>query len=373
MDDLTHYFEQRGVATTRVTAEASVPLRFSDPWEEHWCVRRAAGLFDFSFMSCFVITGTEAEVFLETLQTRTLRHPVAGRILYTLLCREDGTVFNDATVWCFGAQSYWLFTGRRTDRDHIHEVAGPFDVEVEERSGQHAVIAVQGPRAAAVLSETLGEAPVAGLGFFRFRPVTVFGQRAWLGRLGYSGERGYELVVDARAAVAVWEGLRDAGARGGLAECGFEAADSLRIEAGFILFSHELQPRVTPAALGYGRVVDWQRRVQFIGARRLRERRHRPPPVRLVGLVAPRIRAGESLKRLLRRPEGHPAAERLVEAGRGWLTSAAYSPLFGQPLGLGYVAAADGHYGTRVYLAGQTPARVARLPYYDPPRRRMRG
>jgi len=364
-DLLTPYFHDRGVAQVQVAAGRYVPRRFHDLSVEHDAARNRAALFDFSFMSHFEIDGPQAREFLQTLQPRPVAGRRAGSIVYTVLCREDGSVFNDATVWVLGDGRYWLFTGRRSDRRHVCHVADPFDVTVTDRSGCHSVIAVQGPRSAQLLERSAG-ATAADLRYFRFGQASLAGVNVWVGRIGYTGEHGYELLVGSQHAVQVWERLVARGSELGVLECGFDAANCLRIEAGYILFDRELTYAVTPDSLGYGRLIDGAGDRRFVGARRLRDRGRRLHEPRLRGLVpassAVPDRQGPA-------PAALPGSSAPpVASGQACLTSACWSPLFKRPIGMGYVHADDHHPGTSVTLQNGQRARVARLPYYDPAR-----
>ncbi len=317
--------------------------RFTDAAAEHLATRRACGLFDFSFMGHFEIAGKNARGFLERLQTRSLASLAPGRIAYTLLLRPDGTVFIDATVWCLAPDRYWLFTGRRSDLGFVAEVVREKDVDLHDRSGEHAVLALQGPESARVLERHLG-APL-DLPYFGFRTATLAGVPATIGRLGYSGELGYELVVPADAAPALWRKVA-VDAR----ECGFDAANSLRIESGYILFTNELAGPVNPFELGLERLVSFDGR-PFTGGAALRAVRSREPNRRLVGLVS--VAMGQ-------------AAANLPQAA---VTSRAFSPVFGHELALGFVPADAAAPGTLVALGATGRGWACRLPFYDPGRR----
>jgi aminomethyltransferase len=347
---LTAAFRERGVPLMEATPGLWVPLRFGDSAGEQRATRGAAGLYDFSFMALFEIAGRDAPAFLNRVQSRDANRLLPGHIAYTLLLNENGSVFIDATLWCVGDGRYWLMSGRRSDRARVEAVAAGFDVALRDFSGSHAVIAVQGPSSAQLLRRCGAGALPA---FFRYDDVRLGGHECRVARLGYTGELGYEIFVDASAGARLWQDLREAGEELGVQECGFEAADGLRIECGFILFSRELALPVWPREVGLQRLVE----------RRARAGGERPQTAkRLVGLYPQR---GEfSAPALL--PAAAPAP------GFGLLTSTAYSDLFRRPLALGYVAAEDSHPGTRVSLAGGGSAWVARLPFYDPPKRRPR-
>lgn len=355
-----HLIRDRGIAAVEVAPGVPTPLRFADPLLEHAATRRDAGLFDFSFMACFDIAGPDAMRYLERVQTRRLHAMAPGEIFYTLLCRSDGTVLNDATVWCRARGHYTLFTGRRSDDAHLAQSGHGLDVEVRDRSEARAACAVQGPRALQVLQAALPGHDWETLGYFRFRTVDFGGVPCDIARLGYTGEAGFEAVTDASMAATLWQRLARAGAALGLAECGFEAADTLRIEAGFILFSRELVQHVTPHELGLGRLVATSGPA-FGGARALSPRRWRAPGRRLVGL-------------LLDAADDAPATalrEEVPLPGGAVLTSACRSPRLGRWIGLGFVTPEDAHPGTRV-ATGERRATVARLPFYDPMKLRPR-
>jgi aminomethyltransferase len=323
---------------------------YTDTVAEHLATRRSCGLFDFSFMGHFEVAGAGARAFLERLQTRSLARLPPGRIAYTLLPREDGSVFIDATVWCLAADRYWLFTGRPSDLAHVTAAVPGAGAQVSDRTDEQAVLALQGPDSARVLARHLGAPP--GVPYFGFRAATLAGTAVTIGRIGYSGELGYELVVPAAAAGALWR--RFAG--DGIAECGFDAANSLRIESGYILFTNELARPVDPFELGLERLVDLDGR-DFVGREALRARRWRAPDRRLVGLAG-----------FARRDAGSLAGVPRVE-----VTSRAWSPTLGRELALGYGPGDVAAPGALVAAADSEVAQVARLPFYDPGRALPRG
>ena len=291
-----------------------------NPREEHLATRRAAGLFDFSFMGLYEFPDRSS---LERLQTRDLDALEPGQIAYTLLLKEDGAVLIDATVWRLDARRFWLFTGRRSR------------FEALDRSGEYAILALQGPASSAILSRLVGRETVLGLKYFRFSEKNSI----VIARLGYSGELGYELMVPAGETQRLRELLLDAGRGDGLCECSFAAADSLRIESGYVLFDREIDGRANPRELGLERLVS--------------SRRQFPVTRKLVGLE------------ILDRPgrADLPAAQ---------LTSECFSPTLEKQIALGFAPPDAAMVGSSVRLADGRIARVAPLPFYDPERRRPR-
>ena len=331
----------------------ATPRSFGDPRGEHLATRRTGGIFDFSFMGCTAIEGPQALACIDALQTRRLDTLRPGRIAYTLLLRDDGSVLDDATVWRLEQDRFWVFTGRRADYQYIAEFGAPYDIEISERGPSQAVIAVQGEISRSTIEGCFPSTGLAELPYFGFQQVMFGDVECRVARLGYSGETGYELVVADAAASSLWQALLARGADAGLVECGFDAIDSLRIEAGHILFTRELASPVTPFELGLARLVDFDRR-EFCGRHPLRAQGRRDPPRRLAGLLpAHDDEAGLA-------PPAHLAE------GTAVMTSACWSPLSERRLGIGFVNAEDAYPGTTVRLTSGGRARVARLPYYDP-------
>ena len=287
--------------------------------EEHLATRRAAGLFDFSFMGLYEF---REKTQLQALQTRNLDAMVPGQIAYTLLLKEGGAVLIDATVWCLDRDRFWLFTGRRS-------AFGGHDL-----SGAFTILALQGPASGWILARVLGPDAVGNLRYFGFLEKDDL----IVARLGFSGELGYELLVPAPEATALRQKLLDAGRNEGLHSCGWPAADSLRIEAGYVLFDREIDGRANPRELGLERFAP---EMNFHVERRL------------VGLD---ILDGPGRSDL-------PPAK---------VTSECFSPTFGKPLALGFVSPATSGSGSMVRLGDGRIARVAPLPFYDPKRRRPR-
>jgi glycine cleavage system aminomethyltransferase T len=352
---LSAYFAERGVTQTPLGGGVFVPSCFSEPRREHLATRRGVGLFDFSFMGWWSIEGPQARHYLQWLQTRNIEELHSGRIYYTLLCRVDGSVLIDATVWCIDAQTFWLFTGRRSDSEYLRRCAATFDVRVTELAPSHNVIAVQGPGSAAIVSRTLA-CDIDTLPYFSFRHCTFGGYDAWIGRLGYTGETGYEVLVPAESSVALWQRFAKAPFVGEKAECGMEAANSLRIEAGYIHFAGELAVPVKPAQIGLSRLVR-SGNSDFIGRAALRFRQDTPETL-----------AGLTIDETAAKPVAVPPDRRRATVR---VTSEAYSPLCGKTLALGF-AALPWSPGEITYTHDGRRARIARLPFRDPMRLRVR-
>ncbi|HLX27792.1 MAG TPA: aminomethyltransferase family protein [Casimicrobiaceae bacterium] len=324
----------------------SIVSRFTSAIDEHLATRRGVGLFDFSFMGWWEIAGSDARAYLERLQTRDPEALEPGRLIYTLLLRDDASVFVDATLWCVERDRYWLFTGRRTDIGHIAACASAFGVSIATRHDEHAVIAIQGPASAALLDRLLCGCDASSIPFFAFRRQAFEGRDMWIARLGYTGETGFEILVPAELAVELWTRLAQAPIVASRRECGMDAANGLRIEAGFIHFAHELRERVFPAELGLSRLVRSDD-MNFVGARALRD-------------------AGRPKRRLAGVAISPSRDQATAHETRVRLTSAAYSPTRDRELGLAFVDA-ELPRGTAVVTDDYRAGTLADLPFYTRP------
>ena len=296
------------------------------PAEEHLATRAHAGLFDFSFMGLYEFSSLEE---MQKAQTRNVEALEPGQAAYTLVLNEDGSVFNDATVWRLGADRFWLFTGRPRDFARFAAVA-------RDLSGEHAILALQGPQSGRILAKLIGEDAVLALRYFRFTETNSI----LVARLGYSGELGYELLVPAARGPELRRALAHAGREHGLRECSFEAANSLRIESGYVLFDREIDGGANPRDLGLERLVSDKGRSFEMKKK-------------LVGLEIVDGQARDDL----------PHAR---------VTSQCYSPTLGKGIALGF-APPEVRPGDFVRLDDAYLARVATLPFYDPARRLPRA
>jgi len=138
---LSAYLAGRAAAIAEISAGITTSKHFTDARREHLATRSAAGLFDFSFMGCYEIGGSDSRPFLRVVQTRALQTLAVGRVAYTLMLRDDGSVLNDATVWRLARDRYWLFSGQRSDFASVSAMASPYAVTVTDVSSQHSVIA----------------------------------------------------------------------------------------------------------------------------------------------------------------------------------------------------------------------------------------
>ncbi|HEY9250343.1 MAG TPA: glycine cleavage system aminomethyltransferase GcvT, partial [Rariglobus sp.] len=190
-----------------------------------------------------------------------------GRILYSPMCYPNGGVVDDLLVYMRAPEDYFLCVNAgNIDKDvaWIHEQAKGFAVTVTDRSADYALLAIQGPAAVAIVQSLTG-AKLDRVGYYHFVEGTVAGVQCLISRTGYTGEDGFELYHPAGDAVALAEAVVAAGAARGLELTGLGARDSLRLEAGYPLYGHEITAEISPLTAGLGWTVKFDKGVSFIG------------------------------------------------------------------------------------------------------------
>ena len=244
-----------------------MPVQYRSILEEHKAVRRAAGLFDVSHMGEADVRGPEAAAFLNRLVTNDVARLFPGRALYTPVCYPDGGVVDDLLIYMRGPEDFFLcFNAGNIDKDlgWLREHAARFRVTVTDRSFDYALLAVQGPRAAGIVQGLAG-ASLDGVKYYHFVEGAVAGVPCLISRTGYTGEDGFELYHPAAVAPRLAEAILAAGTPQGLELAGLGARDSLRLEAGYPLYGHELTAEVSPIAAGLGWTVKLDKGVDFNG------------------------------------------------------------------------------------------------------------
>ncbi|WP_091367392.1 glycine cleavage system aminomethyltransferase GcvT [Geodermatophilus telluris] len=260
---------------------------------EHAAVREGVGLFDVSHLGTGTVRGPGAAALVDASLTNDLGRIGPGQAQYTLCCVPDGEadaggVVDDLIVYLHGPDDVLLVPNAANAAEVLARLAAaaPPGVTVTDRHEEVAVLAVQGPRSAAVLAAAGLTAGTGGadLDYMAFsggegREVTVC-------RTGYTGEHGYELLAPAERAGALWDRLLEAGAAEGIRPCGLGARDTLRTEMGYPLHGHELSPQITPNQARSGWAVGW-RKPAFWGREALLAEREAGPARLLWGLRAP--------------------------------------------------------------------------------------
>lgn len=335
-----------------------LPVQFTGIQKEHEAVRTRAGLFDVSHMGEFLVNGSGAEAFLQTMTTNDVGRLADGQAQYSLLCYPDGGTVDDLLVYRLGEGRYMLVVNASNiDKDYQwledHLPAG--GVELKDVSGETLLLAVQGPHAQQILSEVTS-LPLDELKPFHFvEKASVCGTEVLLSRTGYTGEDGFEIYAPNWTAMTLWNRLLEAGSAHGLMPAGLGARDTLRFEAKLPLYGQELSKDISPLEAGLGFFVKLDKG-DFIGREALQAQKEQGVPRRLVGI--------EMIDR------GIPRTHYPVYAdGRviGEVTTGTQSPTLKRNLGLALVEAKYGEVGTglEVEIRGKRlKAVVVKAPFY---------
>jgi aminomethyltransferase len=331
----------------------------TDPMVEYEAIRTATGIWDL-FSTCkYEVTGPDATRMIQRRFTNRLDGMQPGQVRYGAFVNADGLMVDDGNVYRFAEDRYWVMINTPDLEGWFGETADGLDAQVVHRTDELGMVAVQGPTSPRTL-QPLVEPDLGELGYFRFWPeeVRVAGVPAHVLRTGFSGEKGYEIVVDADRTLPVWQALVDAGG----VPFGLTAIDLARTEVGLIIIAVDYQPGETsPWDLSMDRFIATD--TENVGAAALAERGANPPKrfktLKLEGDTAPDYGAAVT-------SEGREV---------GTVTSPATSPRAGT-IGLAILDSDVAQDGTKLEVAvgeGTSPASVEPLSILDPEKRKPRS
>lgn len=326
-----------------------MPLNYGSQIEEHHAVRRDAGMFDVSHMTVVDMHGPRAREFLRHLLANNIdKLKVSGKALYSCMLNAEGGVIDDLIVY-FLAEDFFRTVVNASTRDKdlawITAQAKAFDVQISERADL-AMIAVQGPNARAKAASVFSEATAAkALKLGKF--VAFAADGLFIARTGYTGEDGFEIMVEEAAAVALWDRLRAAGVQ----PAGLGARDTLRLEAGMNLYGQDMDETITPWEAGLAWTVSLDEGRDFIGRAALEKYKAAAGGREMIGIVMDEkgvLRHGQKV---------------ITESGDGEILSGTFSPTLGKAIAFARVPA-GAHAGVRVDIRGREVAvRVVRYPF----------
>ena len=333
-----------------------MPVQYSGIVEEHRTVRTAVGLFDVSHMGEFEFRGPGALPFLRRLTTNDVAALAVGQVQYSLMCTPDGGIIDDLTLARIEENEFLMtVNAANIDKDWAW-VSGhrPSDVHAENVSHKTALLAVQGPRAEAVMRVDID---LGRLAYYHLARSRVYGATSYISRTGYTGEDGFELYLSAEDAPKVWTALLEDGRAAGMVPAGLGARDTLRLEMKYALYGNDIDETTNPIEAGLGWVVKLQKG-EFIGRDALQKIKECGAERKLVGF--------EMVDRAVPR-HGY----RILREGRqvGIVTSGSYGPSVDKYIAIGYVPVALAEPGSEfeVEVRGRGyRARVVPTPFYAP-------
>jgi aminomethyltransferase len=335
-----------------------MPLQFSGIVDEHNAVRNWAGVFDVSHMGRLLFSGRDAARLLRRALTYNVHRLRDWQAHYAVMCREDGGIIDDVFLYRLDAGRFLLVTNAvnaDSDREHIAGlVEEGMDVAIDDMQLGTAMMAIQGPESSPLLAETVTGALIEQLPRHGCMEFELMGSNAIIAQSGYTGEDGYEIVVDATRVHVLWRGLLAARIK----PCGLGARDTLRLEAALLLYGNDIDLTTNPFEAGLSWVVDLHDE-PFVGRDALLAAREAGVVRRLVCLKA----ADRGIMR-----SGCAVLHNGDSVGR--VTSGGFSPTLGISIGMAYVASEVAEEGTPLVVdvrGRPLPVTVVRRPFYKRP------
>lgn len=332
-----------------------MPIQYTTIVEEHNAVRNAAGLFDIAHMGRLKFTGPQAQQLLDHLLTNKLANMPVGRVKYSLMTNESGGILDD--VLAYRLEADWLLVVNASNREKIvawiNTHISSFDAAMIDETLTSFMLALQGPHAVEILRR-LTSTNLDDIKYYRCLTTEFLDQPVLISRTGYTGEDGFEVIIENGHALALWEKIMSIGGEHGLQPAGLGCRDTLRLEAGMPLYGHELSEQIDPLTAGLDFAVSLDS--EFIGQQALIERK-------ADGLKQQRIGLELEGKRIAR--EGAAILHEGKTAGT--VTSGSFSPTLQKSIAMGYVDGELSPEGTRleIDIRGKTvPATIVPLPFY---------
>lgn len=334
----------------------NMPVRYTSDRQEHEAVRTAVGMFDLSHMAQIFISGAQAAQGLNRCFISPMDKMSVGRAKYSMLTNDEGGILDDLIVYRLADDEYLVVANASNREVVVREVTKRCsevdpDIEVDDRTHDRAIIAVQGPHAVEVM-KAAGFADAVDIRYYSITRAEFEGEEVLVARTGYTGEDGFEVYLAADKARRLWDVFLEVGADAGITRCGLACRDTLRLEAGMPLYGNELSAELSPADVGMGRMVKFDH--EFVGSQALSEREARYALIGLRGEGRRAARAGSTVL--------HDGKE------VGVVTSGVLSPTLGYPIALARVTLPAPDVGTQldIDVRGKTqPMTVVDTPFYS--------
>jgi aminomethyltransferase len=336
-----------------------MPLWYTTTTEEHLAVRNSCGVFDVSHMGRFSVTGAGAGSFLEGLVPTNVQSQPAGKAFYTLLLNEDAGIIDDLIILRQSETDFSVVVNAinaEGDMAHIRGRVSSSEVQIDDTTPSSVMIAVQGPKAASVL-QPLTPLDLGQLKRFRCASTEVSRQPSVVSRTGYTGEDGFEVIIQKatnespEGALQVWEKLV-----GASAACGLAARDSLRLEAGFPLHGSDIDSTTNPFQADLAWVISADKK-GYVGYDAIARLREVPPDV---------VKRGAVLDRGIPRHGFEVLDTRSSPIGT--VTSGSFSPILRRGIALCRIRRDSSELGAAVRVRVRNsvePGRLVRPPFYD--------
>jgi aminomethyltransferase len=297
-----------------------MPIQYKGIIHEHLAVRKNAGIFDVSHMGTIEIKGKDAYAFIQKLIPNNIDKIKPWKAMYSALCNDDGGMIDDLIVYMFSREHFILIVNAsNVDNDFewicMHKLQ--FEIEIKNMSDDTCLIALQGPKACGIMEKFLNTS-LFSLKHFSFGEFTVAGHKMIVARTGYTGEDGFEVLIDKDSGVWLWENLMKFNPE----PIGLGARDTLRLEKGFILYGNDADINATPIEAGISWTVDLKKN-DFIGKDKLIKNKPRKKLIFMEMVESGIPRQGCSIL--------------CGDSEIGTVTSGTYSPSLSKGIAMGYV------------------------------------
>jgi len=356
---------------------------------EYNAIRNASALIDVTPLYKYMVTGRDATRLVNRIIARDINKVAVGQVIYCCWCDEQGTVIDDGTISRLTENTY-RWTAADPSLRWFRQNAIGMDIQIQDISEQVAALALQGPTSGKLLKSVVERADIANLKYFRVTHGSIAGVPLDISRTGYTGDLGYELWMDWKDAVRVWDALVKVGREFDLHPAGMLALDVARIEAGLILIDVDYNSskraliashRYYPDEIGLGRMVHLDKE-NFIGRNALIEAERVGTKRRLMGLEIDWTEAEKFYDEFGLPPQVSSIASRVAvpvyrgtrQVGRA--TSTTWSPLLKKMIALASIATEHSTTGTRLQIEFTVEAvrrnigaTVVQLPFFNPKRK----
>lgn len=327
-----------------------MPVQYSGIRQEHEAVRKAVGLFDVSHMGNFYVTGNDAKAFLQQTTVNNVEKLGTMDVQYSALCYEDGTVVDDILVYCLGTNHYKLVVNASNNEKDFNWLMShkTGDVNLVNASGELGILSLQGPRALEVAAKVM-QADPHEVATYRAGYGSVNGVNMYYSRTGYTGEDGFEFFPENKDLPSLWNRLLEVGTSYGIMPIGLGARDTLRLEAGFSLYGHELSNQTNLLEAGLGWITDLSKS-DFVGKNALMTKKSGGLLRKIVGI--------ELLELAIPR-EG--CIVRSHGKDVGVVTSGTMSPTLGKGIAMAYVETSFSKLGTELEVVIRDSGKKAKV------------
>ena len=318
-----------------------MPVQYTSVIDEHTTTRTKAGLFDICHMGEFIVKGSDSMQFLQKVFTNDLNKLYPKKAIYSLMCYENGATADDLFVYQLKENEFMVVVNSgKIDEDFnwLKEHSAKFNVEISNISSKTAKLDLQGPFSEKILKK-LADASLPKR--FHFIETDIMGIKTLISRTGYTAEDGFELYFPPEEAEKMWNKLLEVGKDEGLKPIGLGARDTLRIEACYPLYGHELNETITPIEANLGWAVKTEK-PDFIAKQILKKQKEQGTGRILVPF--------EMIDKGIPREHYEVFANGKSNEQIGYVTSGTFSPTFRKPLGMALIKTAFSQIGNTITI-----------------------